>query len=121
MSTPAAFALALFLATTALAHFAFPAYFRSLVPVWLPHPAIFVIGSALAELGTAALVAAPDTRVAGAWTAAGLLTVFQVSHVDAACRTRTRSGVLNSPWGVAARLVVNAGYVAWATAVALTA
>ncbi|MFD5699789.1 hypothetical protein [Streptomyces lasiicapitis] len=42
-------------------------------------------------------------------------------HVDAARHTRARFGVLHGPWGVAARLAVNAGYIAWATAVAITA
>ncbi|MFD9908378.1 hypothetical protein [Streptomyces sp. NPDC059063] len=121
MSTIAALALALFLAATAVAHFAFPAYFRSLVPTWLPHPAIFVTGSALAELATAVLLCSPGTRTAGGWAATALLTTFQASHVDAACHTRTRSGLLNSPWGVIARLLVNAAYIAWAAAVALTA
>ncbi|QIB47630.1 hypothetical protein [Streptomyces aureoverticillatus] len=121
MSTPASLTLGLFLATTALAHFVFPAYFRSLIPAWLPHPAIFVTGSALAELGTAALLFAPGTRAAGGWAAAGLLTAFLVPHVDAARHARARSGVLHGPWGVAARLAVNAGYIAWATAVAITA
>lgn len=121
MSNVAALALALFLTTTALAHFALPGYFTSLVPAWLGRPGLFVVGSALAELGAAALLITPHTRAAGGWTAFGLLLVFQVSHVDAVRNTRARSGMLHGPWGVAARLVVNAGYVAWAAAVALTA
>lgn len=121
MSTFAALALALFLTTTALAHFALPAYFTSLVPAWLARPGLFVVGSALAELGTAVLLLTPGTRAVGGWTAVGLLTAFQVSHVDAAWHTRTRSGMLHRPWGVVARLVVNAGYIAWAAAVARTA
>ena len=35
----------------------------------------------VAELGTAALLAAPATRRAGGWAAAGLLTAFMPAHL----------------------------------------
>ena len=129
MSDFAALALAAFLTVTAVAHFLFPRYFRTLVPEWLPSPAAFVVGSALAELATAALLFAPDSRAVGGWAAVGLLSTFQVSHLDAVrhahthigSRSRTRTGFLRSPWGVAGRLAVNAAYIAWALAVACDA
>ncbi|TGB08862.1 hypothetical protein [Streptomyces sp. MZ04] len=117
MSDFAALALAAFLTVTAVTHFLFPGYFRSLVPRWLPSPAALVTASAVAELATAALLFIPATRMAGGWTAVALLSAFQVSHLHAAFRTRARTGFLNSPWGVAARLAVNAAYIGWALAV----
>ncbi|MEI5101146.1 hypothetical protein RB200_24545 [Streptomyces sp. PmtG] len=121
MSAIAALALALFLALTAVAHAVLPGSFRSLVPDWLPHPALLVAVSALAELAVAVSLCAPSTRAAGGWSAVALLAAFQVTHLDAARHTRTRSGPLHGPWGVAARLAVNAAYLAWAAAVATTA
>lgn len=121
MTTLAAPALALFLCVTSVAHFAFPVYFRSLVPDWLPHPAAFVVGSALAELALAALLLEPSARGVGGWSAAALFTAFQTAHLDAVRHVRTRPGVLCSGWGVGARLLVNAVYVAWAVVVATAA
>ncbi|MEU5001205.1 hypothetical protein [Streptomyces sp. NPDC021622] len=117
MSDFAALALAAFLAVTAVTHFLFPGYFRTLVPRWLPSPAALVVGSAVAEFATAALLFAPATRTVGGWAAVALLSAFQVSHLDAAFHTRTRTGFLNTPWGVTARLTVNAAYIAWALTV----
>ncbi|MGW2232163.1 hypothetical protein, partial [Streptomyces formicae] len=61
MPVTAASALALFLSCTALAHFVFPAYFRTLVPPWLPSPAIIVAAAAggVAELAVAGLLSVP--------------------------------------------------------------
>ncbi|MFE0102375.1 hypothetical protein [Streptomyces sp. NPDC059009] len=122
MTTPsyacAATALAAFLTATALAHLALPAYFRSLVPAWLPAPAALVAGSAVAELAVAGLLFAPGTRTAGGWAAVVLLSAFQVSHLDAARHTRTATRFLDGVPGVAARLLVNAAYLAWAVSVA---
>ncbi|MCF3120959.1 hypothetical protein IPZ68_14800 [Streptomyces arenae] len=115
-ATPA-LALAVFLFCTALAHFAFPAYFRTLVPAWLPSPAIIVVVSALAELAVAGLLFASVTRVAGGWAAIALITGFQLSHLDAARHTGSATRWLDTAWGVAARLAVNTAYVAWALAV----
>lgn len=114
----ATLALAAFLSCTALAHVAFPAYFRTLVPAWLPSPSIIVAASAVAELAVAGLLFAPATRAAGGWCAVALLAAFQVSHLDAARHTRSAVRFLDTRPAVAARLVVNAAYLAWAVAVA---
>ncbi|MFE0171211.1 hypothetical protein ACFWZ2_02760 [Streptomyces sp. NPDC059002] len=118
MPTFAAPALALFLSCTALAHFVFPAYFRTLIPGWLPAPAIIVAVTGVAELATAGLLFAPATRTAGGWAATALIAAFQLSHLDAARHTRSATRPLDTVWGVAARLGVNAGYLAWAVGVA---
>ncbi|QEU89638.1 hypothetical protein [Streptomyces kanamyceticus] len=119
MPTFAAPALAVFLSCTALAHFVFPAYFRTLVPAWLPSPAIIVAAGAVAELAVAALLFVPPTRTAGGWAATALIAAFQVSHLDAARHTRSATRPLDSPWGVTARLCVNAGYLGWAAGIAM--
>ncbi|SHE57933.1 DoxX family protein [Streptoalloteichus hindustanus] len=122
MATFAALALALFLAVVGVAHFVLPGYFRTLVPAWLPAPALLVAGSGLAEIATAGLLALPDTRTWGGWAAAALITTYLVSHLDALRHAhRTRPRLLDRPAGVAARLVVNLAYLAWAVTVALTA
>ncbi|MGW2228834.1 hypothetical protein, partial [Streptomyces formicae] len=65
------------------------------------------------------LLSVPPTRTAGGWAATALIAAFQVSHLDAARRTRSATRLLDTPWGVAARLCVNAGYLAWAAGIAL--
>ncbi|WP_030775841.1 hypothetical protein [Streptomyces sp. NRRL S-920] len=114
----AALALAVFLSCTAVAHVVLPAYFRTLVPAWIPAPSIIVAVSAVAELAVAGLLFFPATRGAGGWAAVVLLASFQVSHLDAARHTRTAVRFLDTRPGVAARIVVNAAYLVWAGVVA---
>ncbi|MBT2419361.1 hypothetical protein J7F01_32830 [Streptomyces sp. ISL-22] len=120
MDSIAAVALATFLLVVGLAHFAVPGWFRSLVPSWLGSAGVLVAASGAAEIVVGALVLVPRTRSAGAWAAAGLIAVYLVSHVDALRHARRgHERVLLRPFGVAARLVVNAGYLGWAVGVAL--
>ncbi|MGW7364260.1 DoxX family protein [Streptomyces sp. NPDC054841] len=125
MSSFEPLALAIFLCLTGIAHFAVPRYFRTLVPRWLPAPGALVAVTGVMELAAAALLAVPGTRAAGGWTAAALIAAFLTSHVDAvrhACHARharrSRPRLLDRPAGVALRIVVNLGYLAWAVAVA---
>ncbi|MFI8823921.1 hypothetical protein [Streptomyces sp. NPDC053431] len=119
MNSVAAFALAVFLAVVGLAHFVVPGYFRGLVPSWLRGARWLVAGSGAAEIVLAVLVLLPDTRAAGGWAAAALITSYLASHLDALTRTRPdKTHRLERPVGVVARLVVNLLYIAWAVAVA---
>ncbi|GHC45485.1 hypothetical protein [Streptomyces cinnamoneus] len=119
MHAIAAVALAVFLMAVGVLHWVTPGYFRSLVPPWLGAAALLVAVSGAVEVGVAVLVLVPRTRAAGGWAAAGLITVYLVSHLDALRRAHpTRPGVLERPAGAVARLVVNLGYVAWAVMVA---
>ncbi|TQS20969.1 hypothetical protein [Microbispora sp. KK1-11] len=122
MDTISAVGLAVFLCTAGVAHFLFPAYFRSLVPAWLGLARLIVAVTGLVELAVAALILAPATRTFGAWTAAALISGYLVSHLDAVRHARPgHPSVLLRPWGVTARLTVNLAYIGWAVVVALAA
>ncbi|GHG54692.1 DoxX family protein [Streptomyces griseocarneus] len=120
MHAISAVALAVFLLAVGVAHFVVPAYFRSLVPSWIGPAGPVVAVSGAAEIAVGTLVLAPGGRTAGGWAAAGLVTVYLVSHLDALWHARAgHSGLLRRPIGAASRLVVNIGYIGWAVAVAL--
>lgn len=62
-------------------HLVRPRFYEWLVPPELGSARAWVTVTGMAELGTAALLAAPVTRSAGGWTAAGLLTAFVPAHL----------------------------------------
>lgn len=120
MDAIAAVILAVFLITVGITHFVFPGYFRSLVPTWIGPAGLLVAASGVAEIAAGTLILAPVTRSAGAWAAAGLISGYLASHLDAVRHARRgHPSVLLRPYGVAARLVINLGYIGWAVAVAL--
>lgn len=112
--------LGVFLITVGMTHFLIPAYYERLVPKWLPPARRLVWVSGVAEVLIGSLVLYAPTRTLGAWLAAGLITTYLPSHLDALARCR---GVrwrdpLFGPPGAAARLVANLAYVLWAVWVA---
>lgn len=122
MTTVAALLLGVFLVAVGISHFLVPRYYRTLVPDWMPHPRGVVAASGAAEVAIGLLVLAPSTRALGAWAAAGLITAYLVSHVDAARTASTGNArILDRPAGVVARLVVNLGYIGWAVVVGVGA
>ena len=62
-------------------HLVRPRTYEWLVPPELGSARSWVTATGVAELGTAALLAAPATRRAGGWAAAGLLTSFMPAHL----------------------------------------
>ena len=62
-------------------HLVRPRTYEWLVPPELGSARSWVTVTGVAELGTAALLAAPATRRAGGWAAAGLLTAFTPAHL----------------------------------------
>jgi uncharacterized membrane protein len=62
-------------------HLVRPATYEWLVPPELGDARSWVTASGVAEIGTAALLAAPATRRAGGWAAVGLLLAFLPAHV----------------------------------------
>jgi uncharacterized membrane protein len=62
-------------------HLVRPRTYEWLVPPELGSARSWVTATGVAELGTAALLAAPATRWAGGWAAAGLLTAFVPAHL----------------------------------------
>jgi uncharacterized membrane protein len=77
-SNRSALALAAFMGSAGVAHFAKPEFFDAIVPGWVPGDARLVTHlSGAVELTAAALVALPQTRKLGGWfTAATLVGVF---------------------------------------------
>ena len=96
-------------------HLVRPQAYDWLVPPELGNPRVWVTGSGLAELGTAALLAGAATRRAGGWAAAGLLLGFVPAHLHSLRVLRDKPG----PLAVAAlRLPVQVPLVRAALAVA---
>lgn len=73
--------LAAALGGSGLAHLIRPKAYEWLVPPELGHARAWVTWSGVAEMGTAALMAAPATRRAGGWAAAALLAAFVPAHL----------------------------------------
>jgi uncharacterized membrane protein len=62
-------------------HLVRPRTYEWLVPPELGSARSWVTATGVAEFGTAAFLAAPATRWAGGWAAAGLLTAFMPAHL----------------------------------------
>ena len=62
-------------------HLVRPRTYEWLVPPELGSARAWVTSTGVAEMGTAALLAAPATRRAGGWAAAGLLMAFLPAHL----------------------------------------
>ena len=101
-----------------ISHFTKSAYFRDLVPSWLPARSAVVVVSGLADVAVGALVAVPATRRTGACATAALITAYLPAHLDPLRRAGSAERAFDRPAGVAARVLVNLGYVAWAVGVA---
>ena len=115
---PAAWTLAAFMVGSGITHFAAPGYFHDLVPSWLPARSAVVVVSGLADIAVGVLVAVPATRAVGGWATGALITAYLPAHLEPLRHRRTAQRASDRPLGVAARVVVNLGYVAWAVAVA---
>lgn len=91
---PAALALAAFLGSAGVLHFATPDFFDTMVPGVLPgEPRLWTRLSGAAELAVAAAVAAPRTRRLGGLTAAALLVAVFPANVAMAVDWSDRSTV----------------------------
>jgi uncharacterized membrane protein len=62
-------------------HLVRPRIFEWLVPPELGNARAWVTATGVAEIGTAALLAAPASRRVGGWAAAGLLLAFVPAHL----------------------------------------
>ncbi|SFP47911.1 Uncharacterized membrane protein [Geodermatophilus dictyosporus] len=114
----AAWALAALMVGSGVTHFTRPGYYRGLVPSWLPARSALVAVSGLADVVAGVLVAVPATRAAGARATAALITTYLPAHLEPLRHRRTAQRAFDRPAGVAARVAVNLGYVAWAVGVA---
>ena len=121
MGSVLAIGLAMFMFVTGVAHLTAPAYFRGLVPSWVPVPSAVVTGTGLCNIAVAALLVAPATRTVGAWATAALITAYLPAHLDAARRVGTATRLYDRWPGVVARVVVNLGYIDWVVAAAVSA
>lgn len=110
--------LAAFMVGSGVTHFTAPDHFRELVPSWVPGRSAVVVVSGLADIAVGVLVAVPATRRTGGWATGALITAYLPAHLEPLRRRTTAQRAFDRPLGVAARVVVNLGYVAWAVAVA---
>ena len=101
-----------------ITHFTSPGYYRGLVPSWLPARSAVVAVSGLADVAVGVLIAVPATRWVGGRATAALISTYLPAHLEPLRHRRTAQRAFDRPLGVAARVVVNLGYVAWAVAVA---
>ncbi|MFC4338145.1 DoxX family protein [Salininema proteolyticum] len=111
-------AFGIFLILVGCSHFLFRGYFRGLVPSWMPAKTVLVIASGATEIGLGAMMFFPDLRFAASLAAVLLISGYMVSHLDAARQMSTDGDLLLRPPVVAARIVVNLGYIAWAGLIA---
>ena len=115
---PAAWTLAAFMVGSGVTHFTAPGYYRDLVPSWVPARSAVVAVSGLADVAVGVLVAVPATRRAGGRATAVLITAYLPAHLEPLRHRCAAQRAFDRPTGVAARVVVNLGYIAWALAVA---
>ncbi|TYP86761.1 hypothetical protein [Blastococcus xanthinilyticus] len=118
MTGAAATALAGLMIGSGAARTVVPGYFRGLVPPWVPAPGVAVALSGAADVLAGVLLLRPATRREGAWLAAGLVTAYLPAHLDPLRHASTATSLFDRRPGIAARLVVNVGYIGWAVAVA---
>ncbi|NEK87716.1 hypothetical protein GCU60_18415 [Blastococcus saxobsidens] len=118
MQGAAAVGLAALMTGSGIGHAVVPSYFRGLVPPWVPAPGAAVAISGAADVLAGVLLARPTTRRSGAWLAAGLVAAYLPAHLDPLRRASAAQRPYDRVPGVAARVLVNLGYIGWAVAVA---
>jgi uncharacterized membrane protein len=119
MVTIAAAVFGVFLLLTGIAHLAFPAYFRSLVPGWFPRPGLAVILTGVLEAAIAVLILWPHTREWAAWAAALLITAYLPVHLEPLRPGRRETRRIRRRAMVPVNIGVNLGYIAWALWIAI--
>lgn len=122
-SSPAAFALALFMGAAGFAHFAFPQAYERIVPRLLGDPAFWVRWSGIAEIACAALLAGPRTRRVSALATMGVLVVIFPANVKMALDggIAEQPFPLGSPLVAWGRLPLQVPILVWAWKVAAAA
>ncbi|TFV52521.1 hypothetical protein [Blastococcus sp. TF02A-35] len=118
MTDVPALGLAALMTGSGIGHAVAPAYFGRLVPDWLPAPEAAVAVSGALDVLAGVLVAVPATRSAGGWLTAGLITAYLPAHLDPLRRAASAARMFDRTPGIAARVLVNVGYIGWAVAVA---
>lgn len=113
-------ALAAVLVASGVGHLLRPRVFDSIVPRWLPPSRRFwTVSSGLAEVAIGLAVAAPATRRAGGYAAAGLFVAVFPANVWMAWLWRRKTWPMRV--GALARLPLQVPLVAWGLRVARSA
>lgn len=112
--------LGLFLLAIGVSHFLVPRYYRRLVPAWVPYARGVILASGGTEIVLGALLLWPSARAIAAWSVAGLIGLYLLSHFDALAHSRGKSwkDPLFGPPGALLRIIVNLLYIGWAVWVA---
>lgn len=109
-----------FLLMVGTMHFVWPRYFESLIPPWLSRGRVLVLASGAAEALIGVGLLLENLRQPAGVAATALMAVYVLTHVDALMRSsREARRWLDRPLGAVARVVVNLGYLALATVVAV--
>ncbi|MFB7186437.1 hypothetical protein ACFC0C_21815 [Streptomyces sp. NPDC056178] len=116
-----AVALAAFLIVNGVAHFVRPDYVRRVIPSWLGRARLLVAAGGIALITDSVLLLAPQSRAAGGWIAAAMISVFLVAHLDGLARVvaerpRRARGLASAT----VKVLLNFAYIGWAVAVATT-
>ena len=109
--------LAALLAAGGVAHFARPALFRRMMPLWVPYHKFWVATSGVAELVLAVGLLLPATQNASAWATLAMFAVYLVVHVHMLLDPRG-AGMGLPTWVLAGRVIAQFGLMAWAWGIA---
>ena len=111
-------ALGSFMVITGVTHFTRPAYYRRLVPAWVPAPAMVAAASGGVDCAVGVLLLHPRTRRVGGWSTAAVITAYLPAHLDPLrVHRQGERKFLDRPTGVALRVLANLGYIAAATSI----
>ncbi|MPQ99039.1 hypothetical protein GB931_14130 [Modestobacter sp. I12A-02628] len=100
-------------------HLTVPDHYARLVPGWVPCPRVVVPLTGLLDVAAGVLLIVPSARGTGGWVTAALITAYLPVHFEPIRHTGTATRPMDRPAGIAARVLVNLGYIGAAVVVAV--
>ncbi len=93
-------------------HFIKPAFYRPIMPRWLPAHDALIYASGVAEMALAVGLLFPQTRTLAAWGIVLMLVSFFAIHIDMVITPGASRGL--PQWALYTRIVVQFGLIYWA-------